>query len=167
MPACTAKKMKMKRTFVLLTTALLISASGLFAQKANTDSLRLVSAISKDQLKLGQLQNTVPDKTKEKTDAAQQAQASADQNQKKANELSGDPQNKKLARQADNAAGQAKRDARRARKAAANLDDLNKDISKLQDKISKEQTKLNKYSPAGMGTAAPVAAQSQADSTRH
>jgi hypothetical protein len=150
-----------------LAVGLSLSATTLSAQKVNTDSLKLVSAISKDQLKLGEMQNMIAGKTQDKTDAAQKAQLSADENQKKAGELSADPQNKKLARQASRMASQAKRDARRARKAAAELDDLNKNIAKTQEKMAKEQAKLNRYSPAGSAIPAPIVRPAQADSTQH
>ena len=115
------------------------------AQMANTDSLKLVARISTDQLKLGKLQNSVGDKIKDKQDAANQAQISADANSTAAEKLSNDPQDKKLARKADNKAGDAKSDARRARKEAARLDNLNKNIESLERTIADEQIKLNRY----------------------
>lgn len=95
------------------------------AQKVNTDSLKLVSKISDDQLKLGMLQNTVDEKTRNKEDGAIAAQESADKNATAATRLSNDPQNKKEARQADNAAGDARSNARKARKAADRLNKVN------------------------------------------
>jgi len=157
----------MKRIYVLLVASLSLWASSASAQKVNTDSLKLVSAIGKDQLMLGELQNKIPGKTQEKTDAAQKAQSSANDNEKIAGQLTSDPQNKSLARQASHMASQAKRDARRARKAASDLDDLNKDIAKMQERISKEQSKLNKYAPAAKAAPATTIPPAQADSTQH
>jgi small-conductance mechanosensitive channel len=153
------------------------------AQKVNTDSLSLVSKISSDQLKLGKLQNEVDQKTRDKKDAAEQAQKSANENTDAANKLSTNPQDKKYARRADNAASDARRDAKRARKASDRLDDLNKDIQNLQGRIAGEQNKLTKYAGAGgaapgagvptqgtsaaPGTQTPVQVPVQPDTTRH
>ena len=125
----------------------LLVCGGASAQKVNTDSLNLVSKISADQLKLGKLQNQVDSYTRDKTDAAAQAQKSASDNAEIAAKFSSDPQDKTLARRADKAAGNARSDARKARKAAERLDDLMKDIGDLKDKIAQEQGKLNKYAP--------------------
>jgi hypothetical protein len=141
------------------------------AQKANTDSLSLVSKVSADQLKLAKLQNQVDDKTKDKKETAEQAQKSANDNTEAANKLSSNPQDKSLARKADRSASDARRDAKRARKAADNLDDLNKDIQKLNDKIAKENSKLNQYgqpaAPVMTQWAAPVATPVKTDTTQH
>jgi cell division protein FtsL len=117
-----------------------VKASG---QKVNMDSLKLISTISTDQLKLGKLQNSVDQKTKSKEDDSVLAQQSADKNATAANRLSTDPQNKQDAKQADNAAGSAKSQAKKARKANAQLSKVQKDIADLQSKIAKEQAELN------------------------
>jgi cell division septum initiation protein DivIVA len=157
----------MEKMYVYVAMGLSLATTTVSAQKVNTDSLKLVSAISKDQLHLGELQNKIPGKTQDKIDAAQKAQSSANDNQKIAGELSSDPQNKRLARQASRMAHQAKKDARKARSAAADLDDLNKDIAKTQKKIGNEQTKLNKYVPASTGIPAPTTPPARTDSTQH
>ena len=115
------------------------------AQKVNTDSLKLASKISEDQLKLGKLQNQVEPYTKDKDDAARQAQKSASDNADIAARLSSNPQDKALARKADNSASTARSDAKKARRAASRLDDLTKEISDLKDKIAKEQSKMSKW----------------------
>ncbi|MBV4359044.1 hypothetical protein [Pinibacter aurantiacus] len=114
-------------------------------QKANTDSLSLVSKISEDQLKLGKLQNQVEQKTKNKQDASQQAQKSADANTTAAGKLSDHPEDKKLARTANNNAGSAKSDSKTARKESSSLDKLNVDIQDLKNKIAANQVKLDKF----------------------
>ena len=119
------------------------------AQQINTDSLSHVSKISKYQLKRAELQNTIEQTTRDKQDAALKVQSSADQNSRDANRLTSDPQNKKLARKADNAASDAKRDSKRSRNANDKLDDLNKQIAKLDAQIAKEQSKLDVYRVAG------------------
>jgi hypothetical protein len=130
-----------------------ISAS---AQKINTDSLKLVSKISEYQLQRAKLMNMVEKATKDKQEAALQAQRSASENSEDAARLSSDPQNKKLARKADNAASDARRNSKRARAANDNLDNLNKNIGKLTEKIASEQSKLIKYT--GVASVVPVPA---------
>jgi hypothetical protein len=136
------------------------------AQMVNTDSLKLISKIGEDQLKLGKLQNTVEQKTRNKEDGAVAAQESADKNATAATRLSNDPENKKDAKQADNAAGDARSNARKARKAADQLNKTNKDIADLQSKIATEQSELGKYTGT---TKVPIVAVAvvQTDSTQH
>jgi hypothetical protein len=154
----------MKKLLSLLSSfGLLFICSGITAQttntptpKVNTDSLQLVARISDNQLKLGKLQNTIDQKTKNKQDAADKSQQSADINRNAAEKLSDDPNDKTLARNADNKAGDAKSDARKARKESSRLDALNKSILDLQQKISVDQAKLRVYTNVPM--AAPVMA---------
>ena len=134
----------MKKFTLLAVMATLFFNLGTFAQKSNTDSLSLVARISSNQLKLGKMQNEVEQKTTNKVNANTRAQASANDNADAAAKLSSNPNNQKLARQANNSAGDAKADARSARKEARRLNNLNSDISKLKIKISKDQDKLDK-----------------------
>jgi cell division protein FtsL len=136
------------------------------AQKVNTDSLKLISKIGEDQLKLGKLQNTVDQKKRNKEDGAVAAQQSADKNATAANRLSNDPENKKEAKQADNAAGDARSNARKARKADDQLNKVNKDIADLQSKIAREQAELAKYTGTTNVSIVSVAVV-QPDSTQH
>ena len=135
----------MKKVFLLASMGTLFFCAKVSAQQVNTDSLKLVSKISEDQLKLGKLQNTVDQKTKTKQDDATKAQESANKNSTDATRLSNDPENKKDARDAANAAGDAKSDARKARKAADNLAKVNKNIAELQSKIADEKILLSRY----------------------
>src|ERR1700722_19466123 len=134
----------MKRILGLITICFLFFYTTISAQKVNTDSLSLVSKISSDQLKLGKLQNTVEQTTKDKQEASMKAQKSADENSVAARKLSDNPEDKKLDREAKNKAGDAKSDARTARKEEGKLDDLNRDIQDLKNKTASEQVKLNK-----------------------
>jgi hypothetical protein len=155
----------MKRLLSLtLAGIVLFSLSG-FAQ-VNTDSLTIVAKISKYQLELGKLQNTIPRRTNDKQNDSLLAQQSATANATAANSLSANPQDKKDARQADNAASTAKGDSRRARKAANKLDNLNKNILDLQNKIADQQAKLIQFTHI---TYTPVASAipAQADTTQH
>ena len=129
----------------------LVFSASVFSQNINTDSLALISKISSDKLKLGKFQNEIEQKTKNKMDASIQAQKSANANTDAANKLSDDPQNKKLARKADNKAGDARSEARNARKEERRLDNLNKDIRDLKNKIADEELKMKKYTLAGTG----------------
>jgi|ERR1700734_2353432 hypothetical protein len=148
----------------VVTLFLTIDAS---AQKVNTDSLKLIAKISKDQLELGKLINTVEQKTKKKEDGAMAAQKSADDNATAANKLSNDPQNKKDARLADNSAGDARSNARKARKAADELDKVNKNIADLQGKIFKEQAEMKRYTGSTSNLSLTPNAPMRQDSTQH
>jgi predicted small secreted protein len=138
----------MKKKSCLIIVGLAVCSLTVSAQQINTDSLSLVSKISECQLKRAKLLNTVKETTRDKQDAASKVQNSADQNRQDANRLSDDPQNKMLARKADNAASDAKRDSRRSRKANEKQEDLNKQIARLDSQIATEQSKLNAYRAA-------------------
>src|ERR1700722_16966851 len=92
--------------------------------------IKLQAKISEDSAKLVKFNSLIPDFEKQKKQTAGQAQQSADDNKTAAERLSNDPQDKKLARKADNAASDARSDAKKARAAADRLESLNKDIDK-------------------------------------
>jgi len=137
----------MKKMLLPAIIGALFLCTSVSAQKVNTDSLSLISKISADQLKLGKLQNQVDQKTRNKQDASEQAQKSANENAIAATKLSNLPEDKKLARKADNKASDARSDSKNARKQAGQLDKLNQDILELKNKIAVEQAKLNNYIP--------------------
>jgi chromosome segregation ATPase len=139
----------MKKVLLLTSIGLLFLCMSVSAQKINTDSLSLVSKISTDQLKLGKLQNQIEQKTKNQQNASAQAQQSANENSTAANKLSDNPENKKLARRANNKAGDARSDSRNARRESNSLDKLNKDIQDLKNRISNNQAKLNMHIQKG------------------
>jgi len=145
----------MKKALYLFPIALLFFCASVTAQQANIDSLTLIVQISQDQLELGKLQNMVYQKTMNKEGAALKSQNSANDNVSAAERLSNDPDNKKLASDANNKAGDAKSDARNSRKQSGKLDELNQKIMDLKTKINGEQYKLSLYSPAT--SVAPVA----------
>ena len=135
----------MQKVLLLTSIGLLLFCLPVFAQKVNTDSLSLVSKISADQLRLGKMQNQLEQKTKNKEDASEQAQKSANENSAAADKLRDNSDNKKLARKASNKAGNAKSDSRNARRESNRLDELNKDIQDLKNRIADKQVKLDKY----------------------
>lgn len=135
----------MNKKYCLIIVGLAICSLTVNAQQINTDSLKLVSKISEYQLKRAKLQNTVDQTTRDKEDAASTVQTSADKSSQDASRLSSDPENKSLARKADNAASDAQRDSRRSRKANDKLKDLNKQIAELNTQITDEQSKLDVY----------------------
>lgn len=135
----------MKKITLLIVLVTLFSSTGAFAQNVNTDSLALVSNISNNKLKLGKLQNQVDRKTKNKTDAAETAQNSANDNTEAAKKLGDNPDDRKLARNANSKASDAKTDARTSRKEARRLVTLNNNIADLKNRINKDQAKLDKY----------------------
>lgn len=129
----------------LFTVGLVVISLTVSAQQINTDSLTIVNKISDYQLKRAKLQNTVKQTMWDKQDAATKVQTSADKNSQDANRLNTDPQNRQLAKDADNSASNARRDSRRARSANRKLDNLNKEIAGLDTKISEQQQKLSAY----------------------
>jgi hypothetical protein len=156
----------MKKIFHLLPISLLFLCTSVTAQKVNTDSLQLVAQISQDQLKLGKLQNMVDQKTINKQTAAVDAQNAADNNARAAEKLNDDPNNKKLASDANSKAGDAKSDASKARKESRRLDTLNKNIMDLKNKIAIAQARLKIYSPAAAFTPVTIPVP-QVDTTQH
>ena len=156
----------MKKVFYLIPAGVLFLCASVLGQKANIDSLELVAQISQDQLKLGKLQNMVDDRTRSKQAAAVDAQNSASDNVRAAEKLNDNPNNKKLASDANSKAGDAKSDAGKARKESRRLDDLNKNIMELRNKIAIAQARLKMYSPAAVFI--PVATpMPQPDTTQH
>lgn len=133
----------MRKLLLLISTSVFfyISSSG----QVNTDSLSLVSEISRDQLKLGKLQNQLEQYVNNKENASEKVQKSANKNSTAAEKLSNNPDDRKLARKAKNTASDAKRDSRNARSESDNLNKLNKDIDHLKDRIARNQVKLNKH----------------------
>ena len=146
---------KVLKQFFLL--AAFFSTLSLAAQdKKDKQIIQLQAKIGEDSAKLGKFKGLMPQFEKDKQNTADQAQQSADDNKKAAEKLSNDPQDKKLARKADNSASVARSDAKKGRVAADKLDDLNEDIKKLTKQLEKERDKLDTYLHA---TPVPVAAQ--------
>ena len=140
----------MKKALYLIPAGIVFLCASVRGQKANIDSLELVAQISQDQLKLGKLQNMVDERTRNKQTAAVDAQNSASDNVRAAEKLNDDPNNKKLASDANSKAGDAKSDAGKARKQSRRLDDLNKNIMELKNKIAIAQARLKMYSPTAV-----------------
>jgi hypothetical protein len=156
----------MKKALYLFPIGILFLCTSVRAQKANIDSLELVAQISQDQLKLGKLLNMVDQKTTNKQTAVVNAQNSASDNVRAAQNLNDDPNNKKLASDANSKAGDAKDDSKKARKESQRLDDLNKNIMELKNKIAVAQARLKIYSPAPALTPMNIPV-SQPDSSQH
>lgn len=106
---------------------------------------KLLAKVSEDSVKLVKYKGMVSQFEKDKKDAANMAQQSADDNKQAADRLADNPQDKRLARRARSAARAAKNNSQKARVAADKLDDLNSDIKKLSRQLDKEQTKLATY----------------------
>jgi hypothetical protein len=139
----------MRKVFYLIPACLVFYCASVTAQQqVNIDSLTLIAQISQDQLELGKLQNMVYQKTLNKEGAALKSQTAANDNANAAEKLSNDPDNKKLASDADNKAGDAKSDAKNSRKQSEKLDELNQKIMDLKTKINGELYKLSLYTSA-------------------
>ena len=132
--------------FVLVLLALQARAQGDGTQVTSDKKLaKLVAKVNEDSIKLVKYQGMVSQFEKDKKDAAELAQQSADDNKRAADRLADNPQDKKLARRAHSAAKAAKSDSQKARVAGDKLDDLNADIKKLTRQLGKEQGKLATY----------------------
>jgi hypothetical protein len=151
------KEIGFLRPFLLTGLLLLGIRAAAQVDSLRTDSMRvspdkqlvkLLAKVSEDSTKLVKFKGMVSQFEKDKKDAGNQAQESADDNKRAADRLADNPQDKKLAGRAHSAAKQAKSDSRKARVAAEKLDDLNKDIKKLTRQLGKEQAKLDKYQAA-------------------
>jgi hypothetical protein len=124
---------------------LVLAGLSVDAQSVNKDSLSLANKISADKEKVTKLQGSISDKEKLMQATADQAQESADNNRKAANKLSDNPQDKRLAKKADQSASTAREDSKKARNAADDLDNIHKEIRSLSEKIAKEEARLRKY----------------------
>ncbi|MEP6750058.1 MAG: hypothetical protein ABJB86_20130 [Bacteroidota bacterium] len=144
---------------ILATGILVLFCSGAFGQvskdsvtilKQQKESLAISARINDRKIQLAKLENTISKKSEDVEKAKAEAQLAADENAKAANDLTGDPQNKSLARKAGKAAKYAQRSAKNARSADDDLSDLRKDIESLKSKIADDQSKL-----AGMPAVIP------------
>jgi hypothetical protein len=125
------------------------AAQGDSTQPTNDKKLvKLLAKVNEDSVKLVKFKGMVSQFEKDKKDAANLAQQSADDNKQAADRLADNPQDKRLARRAHSAAKTAKSDSQKARVAAGKLDDLNDDIKKLTLQLGKEQGKLASYQAA-------------------
>ena len=119
-----------------------VSGDSLQSLHQQKESLELSTRVNDLKMKLAKLENTLDKKTSEMESTTADARRAADDNATAASRLSNDPQDKKLARQAESAGDNAKKNAKRARTAADNLADLKKDIEALKKKIAEDETKL-------------------------
>lgn len=134
----------MQKLFLLISCGLLLFCIPISGQQLKKDSLSLVSKIYRNQLKLGKLLGQLEQKSNKKQDASKKAQNSAIKDSTATDELSDDPDNKKLARKAKNTAHDARKDSMNAITESETLDKLHSDIQSLKHRIEHNQAKLNK-----------------------
>lgn len=118
-----------------------ISAHGQYDKRIG----KLQAKISQDSTKLVKYESMISSYEEQKGETAAAAQASANDNKKAAGRLTDDPQNKRLARQANKAASNAAKDSKKARLAAEKLDRLNRNIKQLNEQLANESAKMGKY----------------------
>ena len=119
-----------------------VSKDSMNILKQQKQSLELSSKVNDQKMKLARLENLVDKKTREMESTAADAQKAADDNAEAANKLSGDAQDKTLARRAEKAGNEARKSAKRARSAADDLSGLKKDIESLKNKIADDEARL-------------------------
>lgn len=135
--------------FALVLFVLKASAQGDSTRAPNDKKLnKLLGKVGEDSVKLVRYQGMVSQFEKDKKNADELAQQSANDNKQAADRLADNPEDKRLARRARSAARTAKGDSQKARVAADKLVDLNDDIKKLTRQLDKEQTKLTTYKAA-------------------
>ena len=142
----------MKTRLVYLTIACMCAATPMFAQVVSKDSMQALNnrkevlEIGKDinykKIELTEKEKDLAEKTADAQKTAAKAQASAEANRQAAAALSTNPQDKKLAGNANSAAKDAQRDAKNARKDSDAIDKLNKDIAKLRQEIQEAEQKM-------------------------
>ncbi|MBC7424045.1 MAG: hypothetical protein H7334_11400 [Ferruginibacter sp.] len=147
----------MKIKYILSTAIVLIISISLSAQLVSKDSinnlkqqkeaLKIGEDLTKNKLKLAELQNSVEKKTQQQQNAAQQAQNAASDNSTAASNLSTNVQDEKLAKQASKKANDAKNSTNKANKADKDLEKLNNNIEKLQKQIAEDEAKLATMPP--------------------
>jgi len=136
---------------LLAATILVLFSVGAFAQvtsdslntlKQQKQSLEVSARINDRKIQLAKLENSLDKKSREVESTALDAQKAADENTKAAGKLSGDPQDKTLAKKARKAANAAERSAKKARNASDDLAGLKKDIESMKNKIAEDESKL-------------------------
>ena len=129
-------------------TAQVVSKDSINILKDEKATLEISKKLNERKMELAKLENQLDAAIQDVDKTAQQAQRSADDNRKNAEQLGSDPLDKKRARRAGNSASSARKDAKRARKASDHLDGLRKDIESLKRKIADDEGKLAKMQGA-------------------
>ena len=135
--------------------------------KQQKESLKISKKLNDRKLELAKLENNVEKKTQDVNNTAQQAQASANDNSQAATNLTGNAQDKKLAKKASKSADNARSDAKKARKAVQSLANLQKNITDLRKKIAEDEIKLSAVPSPKTISVQPAAMQSFLDTTHN
>jgi len=104
---------------------------------------KISGQLARDREKLAQLEKEYQEKIEAKQKAVQQAEASANENRKAAEELSNDPSNRGKARRAEKSASRARRDTKGLQRADKNLERLEKNINKVKKMIAEDEKALS------------------------
>ncbi|QRR01264.1 porin family protein [Dyadobacter sandarakinus] len=159
-------------TFIMTLASLSLSAQVVSQDSINNlqrqkEVIELSEKLNEHKSELAKLRTKLGEKEKEAAEASAKSQQSASANTIAATQLTGNPQDKKLANDANKKAKAAQRDAKSARKALDSQVDLQKDIASLESKISEEEQKLNgmqgtAFSAAGGSTSGAAGTQTAA-----
>lgn len=103
---------------------------------------KISGQLARNREKLAHLEKEYQEKTVGKQKAIQQAEASADENRRAAEELSNDPFNRRRARRAEKQASRARRDTKSVQRADKNLERLEKNINKVKKLIAEDERAL-------------------------
>jgi hypothetical protein len=103
---------------------------------------KISGQLARNREKLSQLEKEYQEKTVDKQKAIEQAEASAVENRRAAEELSNDASNRSKARRAEKLASRARRDTKSVQRADKNLERLEKNIHKVKKMIDDDQKAL-------------------------
>lgn len=109
---------------------------------------KISGQLARNREKLAHLEKEYQEKTVGKQKAIQQAEASADENRRAAEELSNDPFNRGRARRAEKQASRARRDTKSVQRADKNLERLEKNINKVKKLIAEDERALSEMQQA-------------------
>jgi hypothetical protein len=112
-----------------------VSKDSIAALKAEKEAIKSNEKLNEKKTESAKLENQLLEKNEEVRKTAEAAQKSADENRKAAAALMKNPQDKKLAKEAKNAARKANKDSNAANKAVQNQESLTKQIAELKEDI--------------------------------
>jgi hypothetical protein len=112
-----------------------VSKDSIAALKAEKEAIKSNEKLNEKKTESAKLENQLLEKNEEVKKTAEAAQKSADENRIAAAALMKNPQDKKLAKEAKNAARKANKDSNAANKAVQNQENLTKQIAELKEDI--------------------------------
>jgi hypothetical protein len=123
----------------LSVSAQVVSKDSIDALKAEKEAIKSNEKLNEKKSEFAKLENQLIEKNEQVQKTAEAAQKSADENRNAAAALMKNPQDKKLAKDAKNAARKANRDSNAANKAVQEQENLNKQLASIKEDIGAQQ----------------------------